>query len=62
MNIRLAVFAVAGAALLLSWCASFALWRAAERGDEIMQLEPRSFGPLEVVAVGTGTAIPGRCT
>jgi ribonuclease Z len=56
MNARLVVFAVAAGALLLSWCASFVLWRAAERGDEIMQLEPRAFGSLEVVAVGTGTA------
>lgn len=56
MNIRLFFFAIAGGALLLSWCASFVLWRAAERGDEIIQLEPRVFGPLEVVAIGTGTA------
>jgi ribonuclease Z len=56
VNVRILVFAVAGGALLLSWCASFVLWRAAERGDEIMQLEARAFGPLEVVAVGTGTA------
>jgi len=56
MNIRLFFFALAGCALLFSWCASFALWRAAERGDEIIQLEPRVFGALEVVAIGTGTA------
>jgi ribonuclease Z len=56
MNIRLFFFAIAGGALLLSWCASFVLWRAAERGDELIQLEPREFGALEVVAIGTGTA------
>lgn len=56
MNVRLTIMGVAMGALLLSWCASFALWRAAERGDEIMQLETRAFGPLAVVAVGTGTA------
>jgi len=56
MNMRISLFAIAGGALLFSWIASFVLWRAAERGDEIMQLEPRDFGVLEVVAIGTGTA------
>lgn len=56
MNVRIAIFALAGGALLFSWCASFMLWRAAERGDEIMQLEPREFAALEVIAVGTGGA------
>ena len=56
MNGRIALFAIAGGALLMSWCASFVLWRAAERGEEIMPLEPRAFAALEVIAVGTGTA------
>lgn len=56
MNARIAALGVAALALLMSWCASFVLYRAAERGDEVMQLEPRTFEGLQVVAVGTGTA------
>lgn len=56
MNARLAFFAVAAAALLVSWCSSFVLWRAAERGDEVVTLDARDMGALSVVAVGTGSA------
>lgn len=56
MNARLSFLALAAAALLVSWCASFALYRAAERGDEIMPLEERDLGAFGVVAVGTGSA------
>lgn len=40
----------------MSWCASFVLWRAAERGEEIMPLPAREFAALEIIAIGTGTA------
>lgn len=52
----MAALGIAALALLMSWCASFVLYRAAERGEEVMQLQPREFEGMQVVAIGTGTA------
>jgi len=56
VNGRIALFAVAAGAMLMSWCASFVLWRAAERGEDVMPLPVRDFSALEVITVGTGSA------
>ena len=55
----MAALGIAALALLMSWCASFVLYRAAERGEEVMQLQPREFEGMQVVAVGTGAGRTG---
>jgi ribonuclease BN (tRNA processing enzyme) len=52
------IFALTLALLVVGvgWVASCVIWRAAEVGELIAPLEPRTFGKLTVVAVGTGSA------
>ena len=40
----------------VGWVATCVIWRAAEVGELIAPLEPRRFGELTVIAVGTGSA------
>ncbi|MGH0036653.1 MAG: hypothetical protein ACQGVK_16645 [Myxococcota bacterium] len=54
MNARLAIYAAVFGVLILSWVASFVIYRAAEMGDLIAPVELRRFEQLTLVAVGTG--------
>jgi len=56
LNVRLILYGVLALALAFSWGASLMIWRAAEMGDLVAPLDPRSFATLEVIAVGTGSA------
>jgi len=39
----------------LAWIAALVMWRAAELGEQIAPLEPRTFEFLTLVASGTGS-------
>jgi ribonuclease BN (tRNA processing enzyme) len=55
MNTRLVVILGLIAMLMIAWVAAFALWRAAEIGEQVAPLEPRRFDSLTLIAVGTGS-------
>lgn len=56
MPTRIFALALALVVIGVGWVASCVIWRAAEVGELIAPLEPRSFTKLTVVAVGTGSA------
>lgn len=56
MTSRLALVGLLGLLLLAGWLGTCVLMRAATVGEMVMPLEDQSFGPLEVVTVGTGSA------
>jgi ribonuclease Z len=55
MNTRLVL--IFGLILMLgiAWVAAFVLWRAAELGEQVAPLEPRTWESLTLVTVGTGS-------
>jgi ribonuclease BN (tRNA processing enzyme) len=56
MPTRIFALTLALVVICVGWGASCVIWRAAEVGELIAPIEPRSFANLTVVAVGTGRA------
>lgn len=54
MSLRPGVVLFLALALVVGWVASFVIYRAAEVGELVAPLEPRSWSRMTVVAVGTG--------
>lgn len=55
MNARLLLFLGLFIMVGIGWIAAFIIWRAAELGEEIAPLEPRTFDELTLIAAGTGS-------
>jgi ribonuclease BN (tRNA processing enzyme) len=60
MTIRLALFGLLALVMSALWASTYMMWRAAEVGELVQTLEPRSFPRLTVLAVGTGGAYENR--
>ncbi|MCG8591790.1 MAG: hypothetical protein MJE66_21040 [Proteobacteria bacterium] len=56
MNARLVIYSVVVFFLGLSWIASCVIYQAAEMGEQLAPLEPRSVEELTLVTIGTGNA------
>jgi len=56
MPVRLFTLMLAAVVLAVGWGASCVIWRAAEVGELVGPLSPRSWDALTVVAVGTGSS------
>lgn len=55
MNTRLIVIFGLFGVMAVAWIAALVMWRAAELGEQIAPLEPRTFESLTLVASGTGS-------
>jgi len=55
MNARIVLILGLFVMLAVAWLAAFVLWRAAELGEQVAPLEPRTFDTLTLITVGTGS-------
>lgn len=60
MTLRLALFVLITALMVMLWASTCVMYRAAEIGELVETLPPRSFERLTVVAVGTGGPYENR--
>ncbi len=54
MNPRLILAGVLVSMLSVGWIGTCVMWRAAEVGELVQPLAPRSFESLRIIAIGTG--------